>query len=62
MSARIGRLELGRREIAEGGVNPLGQVDVVEEAADPRVRLGEILVAVQGDLFLLERPHEPLGC
>src|SRR5215470_12461279 len=54
-------LELGRRQVAQRRVDPLDVVHRLDEAAELLPGIGEIAVLGQGDFFLLDRSHQPLG-
>ncbi len=61
LSRLPGGLELCRRQRAQGRVNALALVDVIEELASVRIRIGEILVVGQIHLLLFAGAHQPLG-
>src|SRR5919112_214836 len=54
-------LKLGRGQVSQARVQPLGVVDVRDEVADAALGLGERFVLVQVDLLALERLEEALG-
>ena len=54
-------LELGRRHIPQGGVQPLLIVDAFPELTDLRVGVSQVAVLAAIDLFVLQRFHERLA-
>src|SRR5918999_361785 len=56
-----GLLKLDWSEIAERRMNTLCPIDIVDELANLRERLGEVAVLRQGDLLFLDGPDHALG-
>ncbi len=55
------RFEFGGRKIAERRMDALGAVHIINEATKLRLRVGEVLVFRQFDLFLLDCAHNPFS-